>query len=198
MWRSGMRTCSLRCRSSPAARFERLRFERALRRLDAAPVVLVVEVGDPTSTVLPYGCHTSVLLPVDDVLDVIRRELRRTTPGLKVESDEIRAVVTGDVIKREILEGEKAVAAQRQVARAGNRMLRKAREDAPVDAPAATPVLTPAPGQRSNYFPAQKCLCEISCRHKRGWQKSRLCATAGWGKAGDVRLCLKRRARGRC
>lgn len=64
----------------------------------------------------------------EPVVDVIRRELRRATPGLKVEEDEIRHVLTSDVIKREVLEGEKATAAQRLVARSGNRALRKIKE----------------------------------------------------------------------
>ncbi len=77
------------------------------------------------------------VLLAEPVLDVIRRELRRATPGLKVDEEEIRGILTGEVIKREVLEGDKAAAAQRQIAKAGGRTLRKAREaidDATVDA----------------------------------------------------------------
>lgn len=68
------------------------------------------------------------ILLTEPVVDVIRRELRRATPGLRVEEAEIRAVLTNEVIKREVLEGEKAAAAQRQIARAAQRTLRKLRE----------------------------------------------------------------------
>jgi predicted type IV restriction endonuclease len=64
------------------------------------------------------------LLVSDPVLDVVRRDLRRVA-GVRVEQDEVRAVLQNEVIKREVLEGEKAASAARRVTRAGNRQLRK-------------------------------------------------------------------------
>lgn len=58
------------------------------------------------------------LLVSDAVLDVLRRELRRISPGIRLEIDEIRTVLETEVIKRDVLEGEKAVAAKRVVSRA--------------------------------------------------------------------------------
>jgi predicted type IV restriction endonuclease len=69
------------------------------------------------------------ILLSDAVVDVVRRELRRITPGLKVESEEIGALLRSEVIKREVLDCEKAVAAQKQVTRAANRALRKRQEE---------------------------------------------------------------------
>lgn len=60
----------------------------------------------------------------DPVLDVIRRELRRLSPDVRIDSEEIRAVLTNEVIKREVLEGEKAEEARRKVSRAANVALR--------------------------------------------------------------------------
>lgn len=60
----------------------------------------------------------------DPVLDVIRRELRRASPDAHIESQEIRDVLISDVIKREILEGEKADEARRKISRAANNSLR--------------------------------------------------------------------------
>jgi predicted type IV restriction endonuclease len=74
------------------------------------------------------------ILLSEPVVDAISRQLRRTTPGLKVSDEEIHAVLSGEVIKREVLEGDKAVAAQRQVARAEQRSLRKSREKDDADA----------------------------------------------------------------
>lgn len=68
------------------------------------------------------------ILVSDPVMDVVRRELRRLTPGLKVDSESIESVLRADVIKREVLEGERAIAAQKQITRAANRALRKKEE----------------------------------------------------------------------
>ena len=61
----------------------------------------------------------------DQVMEVVRRELRRVNPDVRVEIDELRDVVKGEVIKRDVLEGEQAAAAQRAVSRAAGRMLRQ-------------------------------------------------------------------------
>jgi hypothetical protein len=69
------------------------------------------------------------ILTSEPVLDLVRREVRRLTPGLKVEVEQIENLLRNDVIKRDVIEGEKALAAQKQVARAANRALRKRQED---------------------------------------------------------------------
>jgi predicted type IV restriction endonuclease len=78
----------------------------------------------------------------DPVLEVIRRELRRMSPDLRVETDELRALITQDVIKRDVVDGELAVQAKKKLSRAANRMLRiKKQEDEDAKsrvAPAAT------------------------------------------------------------
>jgi hypothetical protein len=68
------------------------------------------------------------LLLTDTVIDVVKRELRRVA-GVKVEADQLRGVLRGEVLKRDVLEGDKAVIAARQVSRAEKRTLRKARDD---------------------------------------------------------------------
>jgi hypothetical protein len=60
----------------------------------------------------------------DTVLEVIRRELRRAHPELKIEVDEIRAKLLNDVLKRDTVEGEKADAAQKVVRKAAVKLLR--------------------------------------------------------------------------
>jgi hypothetical protein len=68
----------------------------------------------------------SAILLSEPVLKLVRRQLR-TSSGLKVELEEIKSALEADVIKREVLEGEKAASAQRQVSRAARRA-RKSRE----------------------------------------------------------------------
>lgn len=64
------------------------------------------------------------LLLTEPVLSVIRRELKRLSPDVKIEVEEIEAVLSGEVIKRELLEGDKAQEAAKKIARATNRALR--------------------------------------------------------------------------
>ncbi len=58
------------------------------------------------------------------VLDVIRRELRRVSPDVKIETDQIRSVLAAEVIKREVMEGEKADDARKKIAKAASKALR--------------------------------------------------------------------------
>jgi hypothetical protein len=66
----------------------------------------------------------------DAVLDTVRRELRRLSDA-KVEVDELREALKLEVIKREVIEGEKADSARKKVARSAGKMLRvrKGRDD---------------------------------------------------------------------
>lgn len=54
------------------------------------------------------------MILTETVLDVIKRELKRLTPGVKIENDEIEEVLRSDVIKRDALEGDKAVDAKKK------------------------------------------------------------------------------------
>ena len=65
----------------------------------------------------------------DPVLEVIRRELRRMSPDLRVETDELRSIVTQDVLKRDVVDGEQAVQAKKKLSRAASRMLRIRKQD---------------------------------------------------------------------
>ena len=53
----------------------------------------------------------------DAVIQVLRRELRRIFPDVRIESDEIKTVLTAEVLKREVLEGEKADEAKKRIAK---------------------------------------------------------------------------------
>jgi hypothetical protein len=64
------------------------------------------------------------MLQTDVVLDVIRRELRRMSPNVRIDSEQIKDVLINEVIKRDVLEGEKAADARKKVAKAANKTLR--------------------------------------------------------------------------
>lgn len=79
------------------------------------------------------------VLVSEPVLEVIRRSLRKATEGLKVDIEAIREILVNEVIKREVLEGDKAVAAQRQLSRAARAAKRaKEGEEGPADGPVTT------------------------------------------------------------
>lgn len=64
------------------------------------------------------------MLQTDAVLDVIRRELRRVSPDVRIDTDQIKDVLVNEVIKREVMEGDKAAEARKKIARTANKALR--------------------------------------------------------------------------
>jgi predicted type IV restriction endonuclease len=63
------------------------------------------------------------------ILDGIRRELRRISPDIRIESQEIERVLREEVLKRDVLEGDKAQTARALVSRASRRALRTVKSD---------------------------------------------------------------------
>lgn len=70
----------------------------------------------------------SVLLS-EPVLTVVRRELRRLTPDVRVDNEQLASVLSGEVIKREVLEGEGAEDARRKWEACANHRLRETRAE---------------------------------------------------------------------
>ena len=64
------------------------------------------------------------MLQTEPVLDVIRRELRRLSPDVRIDIEQIKEVLSEEVIKRDVLEGEKADEARKKIARAASKALR--------------------------------------------------------------------------
>lgn len=68
--------------------------------------------------------YIAATLLTDHVLDVLRRELRHISPDVKIDTEQIKAVLTQEVLKRDVIEGEKADEARKKVNRAINRILK--------------------------------------------------------------------------
>jgi predicted type IV restriction endonuclease len=79
----------------------------------------------------------------DSVIETIRRELRRVS-DVKVEASELRGLLSHEVIKRDVLEGEKAEAAYKKVAKSAGKMLRIRKEDEESTADVQPRLLAPA------------------------------------------------------
>lgn len=80
-----------------------------------------------------------VIILSEPVLSVIRRELKKISPDVRIDIEEIAAVLSHEVIKREILEGEKAVEAKKKLTKAINKALKaKIERSSPSEAATVT------------------------------------------------------------
>ena len=62
----------------------------------------------------------------DTALETIRRELRRVSPDIRITIDQIRAVLVNEVLKRDVVEGDRADSAKKIVSRSSGKSLRSA------------------------------------------------------------------------
>jgi len=60
----------------------------------------------------------------EPVLNVIKRELKQLSPNIKIQNEQILAVLETDVLKREVVEGEKVEEAKKKIAK-GNKSHKK-------------------------------------------------------------------------
>jgi hypothetical protein len=60
----------------------------------------------------------------DPVLEVVRRELRRMSPDVRIDAEQIHTVLVNEVLKREVTDGDKAEDARKKIARAATKSLR--------------------------------------------------------------------------
>jgi predicted type IV restriction endonuclease len=65
----------------------------------------------------------------DAVLNTIRRELKRVSPDVRIDVEQIRDVILAEVMKREVLEGDKFANAEKALARAASKALRSRKSD---------------------------------------------------------------------
>lgn len=81
----------------------------------------------------------------DPVLETVRRELRRLSDA-KLEVEELREALKQEVIKREVLEGDKADSARKKVAKAAGKMLRirKEKDEQEAAAGGSSAVISPS------------------------------------------------------
>jgi hypothetical protein len=67
------------------------------------------------------------LLLSDPILAVLRRELRRISPDVRVECDDIRQILANEVIKRDVTDSEGAIEAAKRIKQAESGRLRAPR-----------------------------------------------------------------------
>lgn len=77
----------------------------------------------------------------NEVVNVIRRELRKLSSGLKIEDSEIQEILQNEVLKREVIEGEVASNAKNRVKRISGKPTKKPRiAKSPSEKPLENPV----------------------------------------------------------
>ncbi|HEV7486241.1 MAG TPA: type I restriction enzyme HsdR N-terminal domain-containing protein [Thermoanaerobaculia bacterium] len=89
----------------------------------------------------------------DPVLETVRRELRRLSDA-KIEIEELRNALKLEVMKREVIEGEKADGARKKVSKSAGKMLRirKGKDDGDAQAEADAATDLKAAGDASIIF----------------------------------------------
>jgi hypothetical protein len=71
----------------------------------------------------------AAIIRSEPVISVVRRELRKLFPDIKVGSDNLLAMIEEEVVKREVIEGDKAKEAASRIRKAlGKRERAKKRE----------------------------------------------------------------------
>jgi len=69
------------------------------------------------------------IIMTDSILNSIRKELRKIEPEVKIEIEQLRDLITQDVIKRDILDSEKSKDATKKINRVLNRERKKKEKD---------------------------------------------------------------------
>jgi hypothetical protein len=92
---------------------------------DVERLALLSREGITRSMLEDYHAHRQAtnrfllgaLVLSEPVVHLIRRELRKLTPDVKVSPDDVRRALSTEVLKREVVDGEDAAAAQKRIAR---------------------------------------------------------------------------------
>ena len=93
--------------------------------------------------------YLGALLLTDPVLETMRRELRRLSPDVKIQVEDLREWLKQEVLKREVIEGEKAETARRKVQKAASKLLRAKKEKEEPGTQDAPPTAESKGGQSS-------------------------------------------------
>lgn len=88
----------------------------------------------------------AAILMSDSVLSSVRRELKNLSPDVKFTLPEIKTVVVGEVLKRDVLEGEKAEQARKKITKANRKKVQKSK---PARKPDIKPKEIPTPSDEN-------------------------------------------------
>ena len=103
---------------------------------DQRKLYLLCREGIATDAMGIYHQHTQLLnkftvaqvIISEPVIAATRRELRRLFPELKVDPEQISDILVNEVLKREVIEGNKVKEIQQKIRKAANRVSRQTRD----------------------------------------------------------------------
>ena len=87
----------------------------------------------------------AAVLQSEPIISIMRRELRRISPDIRIEAAEVEAVLVNEVLKRDVLEGDQAKDAAKKLARAVQKRLREVKTDTVSVGAAAPPAVSTTP-----------------------------------------------------
>jgi hypothetical protein len=70
------------------------------------------------------------ILVADPVVALVRKEMRRLFPDLKIDPETVRELMTASVLKRDVVDGDKANEARQRIKKAGQKLERAAKKAA--------------------------------------------------------------------
>jgi hypothetical protein len=79
----------------------------------------------------------SAIVQSDPVVSVVRRELRKLADGVRVSGEEIKGILTNEVFKRDVIQGEQAADAMNRLKKAHKKQAK--RKQCPKTPPTAVP-----------------------------------------------------------
>ena len=103
---------------------------------DQKRMFLLCREGITMDAMALYHQHTQLLnkftvaqvVVSEPILATIRRELRRLFPGLKVDLEQISDILTKEIFKREVIEGDKVKEAQQRLKKASGKTTRPTKQ----------------------------------------------------------------------
>jgi hypothetical protein len=110
----------------------------AKREEDIKKMYLLCREGIGSDAMGAYHQHTQVLnrytiaqiLLTEPVVAMVRKELRRLFPETKIDQEQISDILNNEVLKREVIEGEKPKEVQKKISRLHNKLSRQAEKKA--------------------------------------------------------------------
>lgn len=105
---------------------------------DQGKVFILCKKGITADAIEEFHDHIQVVnrfiigavLSTEPVISAIRRELKRINPGLKVANEEIEGIVTTELLKRDVVEGESFKNAMKRVKKAAKKTKPKSTQSA--------------------------------------------------------------------
>lgn len=105
---------------------------------DLKKVFLLCREGISSDAMDTYHQHSQILnkftiaqiLLTEPVVSIVKRELRKLFPEIKVDSEQITDILNNDILKREVIEGDKAKETQQKIRKIATKLAKQTEKKA--------------------------------------------------------------------